>query len=494
MQHLDFDFLTYLNQVHTATDLYDTDIGVIPPVFQARPLTPDDIIHLHHPHSPSNGRPGYLTSPIRFPQNTFPTNLLSHIFSYLDPTDDDDADTFAACAQTCKQWTIPAERRLYQSIVAHDERSLFLLWDKLDGSADLSQHVREIKLKDSNRTGRVANFALHPRSERLPSWFLASPATLAPLAHNTSVLKIENINWRAFWLRNDLATTQWLSQWLLFPPLQELSLTSCSFTSFSEFELVMTAFSRIRKLSMEYVSWGEHPIAMAEALRAVSRRQSIALNGIHVGFGCDIHTITMWLLGTSSMSTLESIEFDAGHEASPEILAPFLSQTRRTTRYLRIGCAGMMHSLGPTLSIHISFHAWPLLRTFHLTLLGLAPERVNWVPICLARALPDIPRPSSLCPTKLCMPAVACATCRTQFCAIKTIVFDIWLSDPSELENPVWDHITLILHRLVAGGRGVERIVFAQRGALSLLETDYVVKRRLGSLHPFVETRSEWVQ
>ena len=135
----------------------------------------------------------------------------------------------------------------------------------------------------------------------------------------------------------------------------------------------------------------------------------------------------------------------------------------------------------------MNFHLWPRLHTLHLTLLGnLIPAQLNWIPKSLVRALPEMR------PTSVASSSSSTSITTEHFCSLRRVVLEIWLSHPSQLDNPVWNQAILILHRLVAGGRGVRKIVVLQRGTLGLRETREAVENRVGSLREWVETCTDW--
>lgn len=74
-------------------------------------------------------------------------------------------------------------------------------------------------------------------------------------------------------------------------------------------------------------------------------------------------------------------------------------------------------------------------------------------------------------------------------------MFSFYLTSSHDLDNAVWDQIVLVLERLVAGGRGVRRIVFriAVQGTgtrAGKIKPEEVVKRRMGSLWKRVTVES----
>lgn len=58
----------------------------------------------------------------------------------------------------------------------------------------------------------------------------------------------------------------------------------------------------------------------------------------------------------------------------------------------------------------------------------------------------------------------------------------------------MWDQVVWLLTRLVAGGKGVRRIVVWQKGGMPIGMADWVVKRRMGSLWPLVQVVNEWME
>lgn len=350
MLHNNYDFLTYLKEVHT--DLYREDVAIpfsfkpdSDPAHLALDLAPQEVTFYLPEVYTVPSPPTYRPISIYFPQATFPPSLLAQIFRFLDPRDD--AGTLFSCLSTCKSWYYPALMRLYHSINVHNERSLFLLWDKLSSIPQLARAVREVRLNDASRFLKPRN----PRKgvaghwESSPLWLLRTPARIAPFVPYAKQLSFEHINWEMLRLRDDLLSQQWLSQWMSFPPLQELNLSSCAFSSFHEFEMVMMSLPKLYHLRLDTVSWGDHAAATADALRADQRRLGIALDALSIGYRCDVQSLVMWILATSTIGTIKKLDMLAGHESAPEIVVPFINRFRDTLEYLTIGCEGYKRTL-----------------------------------------------------------------------------------------------------------------------------------------------------
>ncbi|THH23122.1 hypothetical protein EUX98_g8056 [Antrodiella citrinella] len=474
------DFLTYLKEVHV--DIYKEDL-IIPS------HTPGPGTAVYTVPSPTLSLKRAAVS-IPFPQHVFPIHLLAYIFDFLHPSLD--ARTLLSCLTTCRAWYLPAQVRLYRSIVVSDERSLYLLWERLSDLPYLSRAVREVRLRDTSYLPAKSlskNRAAVRGYWENPVWLLQSPRRLAQLVPYAEFLTFEHINWEKLHLRDDIPSHKWLSQWMSFPPLQQLTLHSCVFSCFHEFELVIMSLPTLDHLHLDSVSWGDHAVATADALRTDPRRRKIALGSLTIGYSCDLHSIATWILATSTIERIKRLDILAGHEGAPEVIAPFVNRFRATLQHLTIGCEGMAHTLAP-MTTHMNFHGWPQLHTYYFKLISLFLPKVTWIPVALSFALPGFLPPYPQCPTISCTSTCACAGCLTRLTTLRVVVLDIPLADAAELENTVWDQIMWILAELVAGGSGL-RIVFVQRGSMPLAQAEWVLKRRMGAVWPYVEVVSE---
>ncbi|TCD64847.1 hypothetical protein EIP91_003551 [Steccherinum ochraceum] len=481
--HHGYDLLAYLKEVRT--DLYKEDVEVSP-----TSSTSYDV-HMEEEFAPPSPLQSHRSTPILCSQATLPVHLISYILRFLDPPDD--ADTLLACMQTCRLWYLPAQMRLYKSIVVKDERSLFLLWDKLCTLPHLRRRVKEIRVRDS-KTAWFRNSPFHSSWDN-PLWLFSTPSRLAPLVPSVKLLSFEQIDWHKLRLREDPPSLRWLSQWTTFSSLQQVKLSSCAFSCFREFEMVMMSLPVLDHLNLDAVTWGDRSAATADALRADSRRERLAFEALTIGRQCDMNSIVMWILATSTLGRIKRLEILAGHESDPEVVVPFITRFCDTLEYLTVGCNGMAQSLSSVVVVYTDFHNWPRLHTLHLVLGSMAVENVGWTLISLSRAMPTLPSSHTHCPFKQCSPQLPCTICSSSVSvtSIRRVVFELFLASPRELDNPLWDQIVWIMTNLVANGRGVRKIVFIQRGSMPYVQADYVIKMRMGSfLSQILEVVTEW--
>jgi len=482
----------------------------------------------HHVHPHPGYRSSYITTgiftsaPVIPIPTSFPLPLLSVIFAHLP-----DMPSLLACTRVCRAWCFVIQPHLMRSITIRSEKSLFQLWERLFRYPYLASYVRELSvnaLESYKVVKRAWHLAQEASSYPDPSasltactWVLAVPPLLARMLTRLEVLRFEYLDSEA--LPEQFHNRECLGA---FVPLREVSLSLCRMRSFEEFEWIVNCFAGVQTLSLNSTSlssdseWG----AAEPSVDVYRRTSDIAPTTLKVGRLCDPKVIQRLIYSSACLQTVRRLEYHSMDAGNAAIVGNIFLDLSPNLEYLRFGCTfeGRPDASEAFVNNYLDLRRYRNLHTLHLSLFNLQDSSLTWVHYLLSQALPSYSTYPKLYQTQATPvatptphgyasslpPSMPTNFPSTSFSAvsygsitttpqISKVVFDIWLSDPSQLEVPAWRGLVEILWRLTAAGAGeygygvggigpVKQVEFIQRGDMSFAEADKIIRQKMAVL------------
>lgn len=417
----------------------------------------------------------------------FPTDLLSHIFEYLIPSDENQYNCrdLQNCSLVCRSWRDPAQLALLRHPVIRYPGGFSALYNVIRHRHSILKGISMLLKAPS-----CGNSQASQRWRRSRGW-----ASLCKVLSISSMrypdLRLDHfdlIRW------NNLS----LSVQRHNISLHHLSLTFCRFNTLEEFDDLIKSFRSISRLTLDYVRFDSKDILPSR----FSKHPSQDLRTLRIGRQCNACVVVPWVLGTQCWEHIETLEIDEislrpGDRICEAIeIFRLLEHVRcKSLRHLKLGCqfhVPLYHSksnkksdtVTNTFFLHTQYHSLPTglsgvelrthyldlwncktrfdlawyhkLETVHFRLLDLQPDSLRWVDDFLATGIyswrPVTPGPIS-------------------------ILFDIWLLNEHQLARTVWDGIAkMIAYMMVMESTRLRRIEFTQRGPLSLDRVEVAIR------------------
>ncbi|KZT08432.1 uncharacterized protein LAESUDRAFT_811512 [Laetiporus sulphureus 93-53] len=364
----------------------------------------------------------------------FPQELVDYIIDFSHS----DVEMLRSCACVCRSWREESQYHLFSTVTIESVETLKRFAHLVESEPHISSKVRELCFEAYKSFRRGVP----------PAWICW--ITNLPVTNLTRLksLRFENVEWHRIHM----------SRLFFFPGLQkysrirELHLSGCTFAGFEDYEDLVFCFPKLTTIALDVISWQSNPIGTLKSFSP--KRSSLQLSSLSLKRHCTPMILIEWILKTSSVSSLKSVEFYWVLPDELKSVGQFLQRLNRSLEHLRIGCRfDRKSSMAQTIGDYLDLSKDTNLKSLHLAILDLSEHSLPWVSTLLAQVI-EVP--------------------------LSRLSFDITMNIPSQVAGPQWDHIAWILSRTAC--KSLREVIFVHRGILDFRHAEAALQRQLPDL------------